>query len=211
LYERNRSLSFSAVRGCNAIQEPFVGSPRKLMPCLLPVRFALSSRLRVFGLQTRLSFITKESQALRSLLAHLLRLSPDRPAESLVLVRAKPSSSAPRVSLRSLQHVLGHPHPSFHSLERLKEVGLSLRSSLLRVWLPSRGLGCRVPRKPLSAPNALGISPSELSSTGRSKKRSSLFFFRPCAFFQPLLGVEPALRRFALSPVAPLLFCSLRD
>jgi hypothetical protein len=74
------------------------------MPCLLPRSLPLSRRLRVFGLQTRLSFITKESQALLSLLAHLLRLLPVRPAEFLVLVRAKPSLSAPRVSLRSPKH-----------------------------------------------------------------------------------------------------------
>jgi len=80
-------------------------SPRSLEDsCLVssPFAFALASPS---GLRFRTAnpFLSKEIQALRSLLAHLPRLSPASPAKIPVLVRPKPGLSAPRLSLRSLQ------------------------------------------------------------------------------------------------------------
>jgi hypothetical protein len=98
------SLEFSAVRGCFAIQEPFVLVPRRLMPCLLPVRFALSSRLRVFGPKPRILPFRKRSKPFVRFSPTFRVSHPQVPQSSPVLVRPKPGYFAPRLSLRTLQH-----------------------------------------------------------------------------------------------------------
>lgn len=160
--------------------------------CLAFSPFASLSRA-AFGSSVpgRVPFLSKEMQALRSLLAHLPRLSPASPANAPCPCSTKARSfrSSRKLTLPSASFRPGNP--SSHSCERLKEVGLSLRSLLLRVWLPSRGLSFPLPRKPLSAPNALGILPSELSSTGESKKRFPFSSFVPALPFNTF----PALNR----------------
>jgi len=98
--------------------------------------------------------------------------------------RPSPKLTLPSASVRS-------ENPSSHSCERPKDVGRSPGSSLLRVWLPSRGLASPNPRKPLSAPHAPGILPSELSSTGGSRKRFPFSCFVPALPFNPF----PVLNR----------------
>jgi len=140
--------------------------------------------------------LSKEMQALRSLLAHLLRLSPASPAKIPCPCSTKASS------LRSSRK-LTHPsacfktrNPSSHHCWRLKDVGLSLRSTPPQGLATLSGSLFLVPRKPLSAPNALGFLPSELLSTSESKKGLSPLFFHPCTFTQNLPGLESALRQF---------------
>lgn len=91
----------------------------------------------------------------------------------------KAGSFRPSLKLSLPSASLKTRNPSSHSRERLKDVGRSLRSPLLRVWLPSRGLASRVPRKLLPAPHALGILPSKLSSTRGSRKRFPFLSFVP--------------------------------
>jgi len=106
VFHGDYSLEFSAVRGCFAIQEPFVLVPRRPMPYLLPVPFALSSRLRVFGPKPRILSFRKELKPFVRFSPTFCVSHPQVPQRFSVLVRPKPDLFAPRLSLRSLQHSL---------------------------------------------------------------------------------------------------------
>jgi hypothetical protein len=60
---------------------------------------------------------------------------------------------------------------------------------------PRGGVSSTHPREPLSAPHALGLRPSKFFSAIRDEKRFLASPFRPYAFFQNLIGLEPALQR----------------
>lgn len=94
-----------------------------------------------------------------SLHAHHQRLSPASPADFCCPCSTKASQPAPCLSLRSLQHMSAVRNPSFHHPWRLREVGLSLRSLPLRVWLPSRGFSSRTPRKLFFSSQRSWVSP----------------------------------------------------
>lgn len=161
------------------------------MPYLLPVRFALSSRLRVFGPQPRIFSFRKKFKPFVRFSPTVCVSHPQVPQRFPCPCSTKAKSLCPSPKLTRPSAFMRTRNPSSHRCRRLKEVGLSLRSHPPRVWLPSRGFSSLVPRKPLSAPNALGLLPSELSSTRESKKRFPLSSFVPALFSKTF----PALHR----------------
>lgn len=106
-----------------------------------------------------------------SLFAHLQRFSPASPAKNPCPCSTKAMSLCPSRKLTLPSAFVRFRYPFFHRFRRLKDVGLSFRSLLPRVWLPSRGCQHLHPWKPFSASNALGFRPSELFSTVGSKRK----------------------------------------
>jgi len=74
----------------------------------------------------------------------------------------------------------------------------SPRSTVLRVWLPSRR--CKQPQspwKPLSASDARGLSPSELRSSSVIEKKVSRLLIRSGSFRPGHPGLAPELQRLS--------------
>lgn len=150
VFQWDHSLEFSTVRGCFEIQPPIVKSPRKPMPCFLPVRSFVSKSLRVFGSLSRLLSFRKTTRPFLLFSPTFGVSHPQAPQRVHVLVRAKPQLSAPRVSLRSPSAFVRSSHPSFHSLaEASKESWPSLSKS------PLQGLATLLR---MSAPRSLEAS-----------------------------------------------------
>jgi hypothetical protein len=121
------------------------------------------------------------------------------------------------LSFATLQHI--RIQAPFFSLlsKRSKRVAVHLESPALRVWLPFRRCASASnPWGPLSAPNALGLRPSELCSFKVIGNWLSQFLFRSGAFLPNLISLVPALQRLiptlkAVSLSAPRGFSSGRD
>lgn len=163
------------------------------MPCVLPVRPRLSPDLRVFGSPSRRALQVNvppdcSSPALQRHLSVLPLRSP------LLYRRLRPTRNhprkAPRRSCSTPQH-FQIPWPFFARL-RLKPrpIGLARPSEVPSPGFgyPLDGVSSQNPRRPLSAPNALGLSPSELSSS---------------PVIEGWSPIPPPLLRFAAKPVRP--------
>jgi hypothetical protein len=145
------------------------GNPRKLMACFLPFRPWIPLDLRVFGFQPpRESYLSPRP---------LLSCTSTPPCASFPHA-CRPSTSERRCrNSRSKSASLELPCPSAFPDPQSAFLRIVFRRNV-RMTLPSHpedphtgfgyplcGFRSKEPRRPLSAPNALGLLPSELFSS----------------------------------------------
>lgn len=123
------------------------------------------------------------------------------------------SPKTPRWSSLALQHFRTRG-PFFFTLpfEKASEkFAFLFRSSVPRVWLPSlRLFSPPSPRKPLSAPNTLGLLPSELSSSPGGRSHVPMKPLRSCTSSKNLTASELCFS-VLFPPEKPFPLCSLDD
>jgi len=187
------------------------------MACFLPFRPLGISDLRVFG--------SKES-CLRANLSSFPLRHFSATSASLPLLRRLPTNGLRRPYPTLRKHlaeafgpysVCGSKSPFLRSPYRRSEKKVlphSLPVSPPGFGYPLGDLQLSQPRKPLSAPNALGLRPSKLFSS-QVIEEGFPSPLRSCASLQNLSGLVPTLQRFpptrkAVPLLAPQCFTSGR-